>query len=124
MKHPNVLHSLSRLVLVAGMGLTLAVAPAGAQRLTDTRTAVSAAAAHHPGPLVVPSEKQTPLWPFVVGGTVVGAAAGVLWLALEISRSEDPFVFPMYWVIAGGGGAIIGGLVGLAVGVIVRDSRR
>lgn len=43
-----------------------------------------------------------PVWPWVVGGTLVGAAVGGIMMAVAESHSDDDF-FPLYGIALGVG---------------------
>jgi len=59
---------------------------------------------------------RRPLWPWVLGGTVVGAAVGGIAVAASAAHSDDNF-FPLLGVAFGVGlGAASGALLGLIVG--------
>ena len=120
----------TRALLICSAVVFLAPAQLPAQRLAVARVAL-------PSPPVVSASLRAPSiavprsavgeprrWPYVVGGAVVGGAAGGLWLAQRAARTDDAMVFPVYVVGAVGAGAALGALGGLIVSVVVHPSVR
>lgn len=65
----------------------------------------------------------SPLWPYVLGGALVGATAGV-WYVLSHNDPKDDAPLPgIFFAIGGGGGAAAGALGGLGIGLLVRAVR-
>jgi len=115
---------------VGPLALLLIALPLPAQRLESAQRGVSRASLP-PVPFTatqsVPSAGRAhsvPRWPFVLGGTVVGAGVAGALIAREIARSDDGMVLPIVPIAAGVvAGAGVGALSGWAVSAVIRRAR-
>ena len=113
------------LLVVCAMLAALPGTALGAQQLSAMRVGLTAPPVRRldsssaPSVAASSSVHRPRRWPYVVGGAVVGAAAGGIWLARQVARTDDAMVFPLFAAVPVALGSGLGALGGLTISVIV-----
>jgi hypothetical protein len=107
-------------LLAALPGTTLGAQQLSAMRVGMTTPTVTTLDVRRTVTVAAPSSVHRPMrWPYVLGGAVLGAAAGGLWVARQVARNDDAMPFPLIIAAPIALGAGVGALGGLTVSVIV-----
>ena len=107
-------------LLVAVPGTALGAQQLSAMRVGVTTPTMTTLGVRSTVTVPAASSAHRPMrWPYVVGGAVLGAAAGGVWVARQVARNDDAMPFPLIIAAPIVVGAGVGALGGLTVSAII-----